>query len=242
MTINKSVNRKIFNLGEENTYSDIAALESVSFASNYNNYIFKLISKHIQGDEVLDFGAGYGNFCSYLKNNNKNVTAIEVNEEAINRLNELSITNYKKIEKTGKKFQNIVSLNVLEHIHDDKKVFNELVNSLKLGGKIILYLPASMLIWTKLDELVQHRRRYSKKLILDLVNTDKVEIQHIHWVDFVGWATLLISKVIRLNLKFNKDSIIFYDKFLFKPLKYLDLLFKYIIGKNILVVILKIKD
>ena len=227
---------------EDNIHSDIAALESVSFASNYNNYIYKLISKHIQGDEVLDFGAGYGDFCSYLKNNNKNVTAIEVNPEAIDRLNELSIINYKKIEKTGKKFQNIVSLNVLEHIDDDKKVFYELVDSLKLGGKIILYLPASMLIWTKLDELVLHRRRYSKKLVLNLVNVDGVEIKHIHWVDFVGWVTLLISKVIRLNLEFNKDKIIFYDRFLFKPFKFLDLLFRYIIGKNILVVVSKIKN
>jgi len=229
-------------LREDNIHSDIAALESVSFASNYNNYIYKLISKHIQGDEVLDFGAGYGDFCSYLKNNNKNVTAIEVNPEAIDRLNELSIINYKKIEKTGKKFQNIVSLNVLEHIDDDKKVFYELVDSLKLGGKIILYLPASMLIWTKLDELVLHRRRYSKKLVLNLVNVDGVEIKHIHWVDFVGWVTLLISKVIRLNLEFNKDKIIFYDRFLFKPFKFLDLLFRYIIGKNILVVVSKIKN
>jgi len=242
LKINKSLKRNIFNLTEENTYSDIAALESVSFAKNYNNYIFKLISKHIQGDEVLDFGAGYGNFCSYLKNNNKNVTAIEVNTEAIDRLNELSITNYKKIEKTGKKFKNIVSLNVLEHIDDDKKVFNGLVDSLELGGKIILYLPASMIIWTKLDELVQHRRRYSKKLIFNLVSLDKVEIEQIYWVDFVGWATLLISRLIRLDLEFNKDKIIFYDRFLFKPFKYLDLFFRHIIGKNILVVISKIKD
>jgi len=242
LKINKSLKRNIFNLTEENTYSDIAALESVSFAKNYNNYIFKLISKHIQGDEVLDFGAGYGNFCSYLKNNNKNVTAIEVNTEAIDRLNELSITNYKKIEKNGKKFKNIVSLNVLEHIDDDKKVFNELVDSLELGGKIILYLPASMIIWTKLDELVQHRRRYSKKLIFNLVSMDKVEIEQIYWVDFVGWATLLISRLIRLDLEFNKDKIIFYDRFLFKPFKYLDLFFRHIIGKNILVVISKIKD
>ncbi len=227
---------------DENTNSDIAALESVAFARNYNKYIFELISKHLQGDEVLDFGAGYGNFCLYLKNKNKNVTAIEVNAEAIDRLNELSITNYKKIENTGKKFQNIVSLNVLEHIDNDEKVFHELVESLELSGKIILYLPASMLIWTKLDELVQHRRRYSKKLINDLVKTDKIEIEQIHWVDFVGWATLLISKIIRLNLEFNKDKIIFYDRFLFKPLKYLDILFKYIIGKNILVVLSKIKD
>lgn len=229
-------------MSNENKYSDIAALESVAYAKNYNKYIFKLISRHIQGSEVLDFGAGYGNFCSYLKNKNKNVTAIEINEEAIERLNELSIVNYKKIEKTGKKFHNIVSLNVLEHLDHDKKVFQELVESLELGGKIILYLPASMVIWTKLDEIVQHRRRYSKKLIYDLVKIDEVEIEYIQWVDFVGWVTLLLSKILRLNLEFNKNRIIFYDRFLFKPLKYLDVLFKYIIGKNILVVLSKIKD
>ena len=56
---------------EENTYSDIAALESVYYTRNYNKYIFNLISKHLQGDEVLDFGAGYGDFCLYLKNKHR---------------------------------------------------------------------------------------------------------------------------------------------------------------------------
>ena len=89
-------------MSNENKYSDIAALESVAYAKNYNKYIFKLISRHIQGSEVLDFGAGYGNFCSYLKNKNKNVTAIEINEEAIERLNELLIFSLTEI---GTKFE-----------------------------------------------------------------------------------------------------------------------------------------
>ena len=38
--------------------SDIAALESVSFAKNYNDYVLKLISKNLdKNDKILDFGA-----------------------------------------------------------------------------------------------------------------------------------------------------------------------------------------
>ena len=224
---------------EEFSQSDIAALESVAYAENYNNYIFNLISRYITGIEVLDFGAGYGNYCLYLKKQGKEVIAIEINEEAINKLDKLEIKNFTKLGDLNKKFKNIVSLNVLEHLDDDHKVFNELIEYLEPEGKIILYLPASMIAWTKLDELVNHKRRYSKKLIKDLVNSKNLNIDHIQWVDFVGWATLLLSKILRLNLEFNKTRIVFYDNFIFRPFKHLDILFKYIIGKNILIVISK---
>ena len=50
---------------------DVAALESVSFAKNYNNYVFNLIFGRINGERVVDFGAGYGNFSLFLKSKKK---------------------------------------------------------------------------------------------------------------------------------------------------------------------------
>jgi SAM-dependent methyltransferase len=226
-------------LKEKFNQSDIAALESVSYAKNYNTYIFNLISSYISGNEVLDFGAGYGNYCLYLKKKGIEVVAIEINEKATNRLNKLEIKNFNNLNKLDKKFKNIVSLNVLEHIDNDQEILNELLEYLEPGGRIILYLPASMIVWTKLDELVNHKRRYSKKLIKELANSKTLNIDHIQWVDFVGWGTLLISKILGIKLEFNKKKIIFYDTYIFKPFKYLDILFKFIIGKNIIVVISK---
>ncbi len=60
------------------------------------------------------------------------------------------------------------------------------------------------------------------------------------YVDFIGWFTLIIFKILKIQPKFNKKLIIFYDKVFFKFLKYLDIVFKNLIGKNILVVAKKL--
>ena len=113
---------------------DIAAIESVSFANNYNNYIFELISEYVEGSNVLDFGAGYGQFTQFIQQKNKNVVAIEVNEKAISKLDELQIPNYKSLDTLQKKFETVVSLNVLEHIDDPKLFYKQIDKCLKSGG------------------------------------------------------------------------------------------------------------
>ena len=218
---------------------DVAALETVSFAKNYNNYVFNLILSRINGERIADFGAGYGNFCLFLKSKKKDVVAVEVNEKAIQKLEESHIPNYKNLEELKVKYHTIVSLNVLEHIDDDLKVLTEMSKYLDTDGKIILYLPSSQIIWSELDELVNHKRRYSRKLIKKLAVGANLEINQIISVDFVGWAVILLSKLLPIKMDFSKNKIVFYDKFIFKYFKYLDLIFKNVIGKNLLIVLSK---
>ena len=218
---------------------DVAALETVSFAKNYNNYVFNLILARINGERIADFGAGYGNFCLFLKSKKKDVVAVEVNEKAIQKLEESHIPNYKNLEELKVKYHTIGSLNVLEHIDDDLKVLTEMSKYLDTDGKIILYLPSSQIIWSELDELVNHKRRYSRKLIKKLAVGANLEINQIISVDFVGWAVILLSKLLPIKMDFSKNKIVFYDKFIFKYFKYLDLIFKNVIGKNLLIVLSK---
>ena len=96
-----------------------------------------------------------------------------------------------------------------------------------------------MLVWTNLDVQVNHQRRYSKKGLIDLFSNTNLKIVKVHYVDFIGWITLLLSKILRLKLKFNKKQVGFYDKFIFNNFKKLDVLFKNIIGKNLLIVLEK---
>ena len=110
---------------------------------------------------------------------------------------------------------------------------------LDTDGKIILYLPSSQIIWSELDELVNHKRRYSRKLIKKLAVGANLEINQIISVDFVGWAVILLSKLLPIKMDFSKNKIVFYDKFIFKYFKYLDLIFKNVIGKNLLIVLSK---
>tara|TARA_B100000401_G_C52809126_1_gene722709 strand:- start:2476 stop:3162 length:687 start_codon:yes stop_codon:yes gene_type:complete len=220
---------------------DILALETISELKNYNNYTFKIIEDSISGKKVLDFGSGYGVFSQYIQNKGFDVDALEINETAIKESRLRGINTFSNINDLNEKYDTVVSLNVLEHVKDDTVLMNQMKSLLSKNGYLILYLPASNFIWSQMDDDVNHLRRYSKKDLKQKLESLNFEIVFIRYVDFIGWAVLVIFKFLRVKPKFNKKLLIFYDKVFFRLLKYLDILFQKIIGKN-LFVIARIKE
>ena len=222
---------------------DIAALESISVAENYNKYVADLFFSNIDKTEnILDFGAGYGLITEKFKKKGYKISAVEINKTALEKLNDKNIDSYNLIEKVPKSINCIISLNVLEHIEDDDKYIKKFYNHLPQDGKLILYLPSSNLIWTELDDMVNHKRRYSKSGIVELLNSNSFEIEKIFFVDFIGWIVLFFLKMFRVKLNFDKRKIKFYDKFIFRTFKFTDYFFKNIIGKNLFIVASKKKN
>lgn len=222
---------------------DIAALESISVAENYNKYVADLFFSNIDKTEnILDFGAGYGLITEKFKKKGYKISAVEINKTALEKLNDKNIDSYNLIEKVPKSINCIISLNVLEHIEDDDKYIKKFYNHLPQDGKLILYLPTSNLIWTELDDMVNHKRRYSKSGVVELLNSNSFEIEKIFFVDFIGWIVLFFLKMFRLKLDFDKRKIKFYDKFIFRTFKFTDYFFKNIIGKNLFIVASKKKN
>ena len=107
---------------------------------------------------------------------------------------------------------------------------------MEVGEDIILYLPVSMAVWSDLDVLVNHYRRYSKQEIIGKLETSGYSILSIEYVDFVGWVALLLMKFFRIKIGFDENKIKFYDRYIFRYLTFLDKFFFRIIGKNILVI------
>ena len=219
---------------------DILALETIAELKNYNGYTFNLIYQNISGKNILDFGSGYGVFCQYMAKKGYQVDGYEINKDAFLESKKRGVNTYSELNNINKKFDTITSSNVLEHIEDDVNAINEMRSLLVDEGILILYLPASEIVWTKMDDDVNHHRRYSKKDLHSKLKSANFEILESRYVDFIGWFTLIIFKILKIQPKFNKKLIIFYDKFFFKFLKYLDIVFKNLIGKNILVVAKKI--
>ena len=215
---------------------DIHALESIDELDNYNNYIYRKILRHIQTGTNLDFGCGFGNFLKFVKSEtNLSFEGYEVNSTAIEKLRKENIPYVENI-KNSKKYDNIVSINVLEHIENDTKILKELSKIIKPGGKLILYLPHSMILWTKLDSFVDHHRRYTRKDLFEKLKKSNFEIDSVEYVDFIGSLVLIIFKILRVNPNYSKNRLIFYDRSVFKVFKFLDVFTRKIFGKNILVV------
>lgn len=216
---------------------DIYALESIDKLQFYNSYVFEKILSKTTLNNVLDFGCGYGTLISYVKKKyNKEILGYDINENTRAVLKEKNIKYINSLNQINEGFDTIISSNVLEHIEDDQKTLDELNSLLKNEGLLVLYLPCSMKIWSNLDSLVGHYRRYTKKELNKKLVNSNFEILSIEYVDSIGWMIIFLSKIFKISLKYDTKKLIFYDKYVFQYLKLLDIFFKNLFGKNILAV------
>lgn len=61
------------------------------------------------------------------------------------------------------KYDIIAAYDVIEHIKDDQAALKNIFNHLNPGGTLILTVPQHKWLWSNIDVLAYHQRRYSKK-------------------------------------------------------------------------------
>ena len=221
--------------------NDLGAQELMPQLINYCDYTYNLIFDQINNKDILDFGSGFGDFCTFLNSKGLSATAYEPNNIGYKQCISKKLNTYLDIKEIQTKYSVVTSICVLEHIEDDINALHQIKNLLIEDGKLILFLPASMIVWSQMDEDVNHFRRYSNLEITKKLEQAGFRVESINYVDFIGWLVLLIFKIFRIKPKFNRNLTIFYDKFIFKFFKYLDIFFRKIIGKNILITASTIK-
>ncbi len=211
----------------------------------YNKYIVQQIKLNInQSSEslsILDFGAGIGTLANMLKSDcDGKIYCFEPDKDQAERCRELGFETFVNIEELhGRSFDLIYSSNVLEHIKDDFETVKNLSLHLKQDGILFTYVPALNFLWTDMDNKVGHYRRYSKKHLKKIIINNQLAIKSSRYVDCVGVLAMLIVKVLGFDSKSglgNSQSLKFYDNIVWPISKKLDLIFKYLIGKNLLIV------
>ena len=121
------------------------------------NLIKSIFKKKNEEVSVLDFGAGWGFWISYLKKNNFDVSAFEVSKTRINFIKKNNIKVISDIEKTDNKFDFIYSEETFEHISYPKETLINLSKILKDNGFILLRFPSSFLFKFKLSKKYEPR-------------------------------------------------------------------------------------
>ena len=222
-------------------YTGTELLEILEEAKNYNRYLAKLVVSNAppKNDKVilLDIGAGIGTFAEMLRNDGFFVKCVEIDEkqrEIVEQKGFLTADNIDKIEDNSIDF--IYSLNVLEHIGNDKSELEIWLKKLKSGGKIFIYVPAFMILFSSLDREVCHSRRYRKEPLVKMFGDLGLKVKNCKYADSLGFLAALVYKMINKNGKLTSNSVKFYDKIVFPISKILDLAFNGIFGKNVWIV------
>tara|TARA_B110000977_G_scaffold172406_1_gene224765 strand:- start:301 stop:1011 length:711 start_codon:yes stop_codon:yes gene_type:complete len=223
-------------------YSGLEELLNSEIMKNYNSFIVSLAMKYAPHSKtVVDFGAGIGTMSLIFRDKFKiQPFCLEIDETNKEYLEKRGFEIFYDLSTLENKVDLIFSSNVLEHIDDDVSVLRDMKTLLTEDGKIFLYLPAKMLLWTKLDESVGHYRRYEYSELIEKCKQVGLTIDKVHFADSIGLFASLAMKV----FGYNKDagigsvsSLRFYDKWLLPLSILLDKVgFKHLFGKNIVLV------
>lgn len=220
----------------EPQYAGTKNLEAMEEAVNYCRFLRNLVRSSSPNKRplcVADFGAGIGTYSDCFALTEANVFCIEPDDAQRARLlaNGFQVDDF---SGAGRKYDYVYSLNVLEHIKDDVAALKALSDRLETGGRVLIYVPAFNVLWSKMDDLVGHQRRYTRtSLRRKLLAAGLVPVR-IEYADSAGFLATLLFKVLPgSDGNINRSLLILFDRIAFPAGRILDRLgAKYIFGKN----------
>jgi len=213
-------------------------LDAMKEARNYNRFLLETLRQNLAGEHILDFGAGVGTFAQPLHSSGIDVSCVEPDAQLRNGLSMYGLRAFADIaDVPDESVDFLYSLNVLEHIEDDCGALIGLYQRLRPGARILIYVPAFACLYSKMDELVGHHRRYRRSGLIAKMKVAGFQIEKAAYVDSLGFfAALAFRWLGRGDGSISAGSVRIYDRFIFPLSLLLDRIFCTVFGKNLLVV------
>lgn len=176
---------KCYSLDEADSYTDYPddgfdvtdKLEEGSFWVRSRNRLLKTIirkySAQLAAPKFLEIGCGTGAFIEALASEiNLNITGSEIYIKGLHyakrRQPKVEFIQYDAQQGVlPEKFDIIAAFDVIEHIDDDVTTIANIFDMLTDGGYFIVTVPQHKFLWSKLDQIVRHKRRYSRRELIN---------------------------------------------------------------------------
>lgn len=94
-------------------------------------------------------------------------------------------------------YDTITALGVIEHLDDDKGFLAELFRVCVPGGHILLLSSAYDFLWSRHDDIVHHKRRYTRKQLETLLAASGFEVVCISYVNTILFLPILMIRLIQ---------------------------------------------
>ncbi len=221
---------------DTNSYSGVDQLRAMVEAQNYNASLLQLVTGSCKReDRLLDYGAGTGFFAKQLLGMGYQVDCVEPDATLAGELVKAGFTVLPSLGSENRhSYDTIYSFNVLEHIDDDLEALRSMEAAIEPGGQLILYVPAFQILFSSMDRLVGHRRRYRLKELKEKVQSAGFDVDRATYTDSFGFLVALLYRVADPgNGAINVRLLRIYDRFIFPLSKVLDLICHNFFGKNI---------
>lgn len=191
-------------------------LESESFWVRSRNRLIKnLIDKYslkLNKTRFLDIGCGTGMVIQgVVENTNLIITGSEIYLKGLfyakKKLPSVEFVQFDVTQgRLPEDFDLVGAFDVIEHIDDDIAAIANIYEMLREGGYFMVTVPQYMYLWSRLDEIVKHKRRYSRKELLAKLQQQGFEISYCSSFLFVLFPLMLISRIFDRSQKKNEAA------------------------------------
>ena len=176
-----------------------------SFWVRSRNRLFKrIVLKHlvVSGKtKLLEIGCGTGGFIQQIAGNeNLQITGSEIYLQGLlyaqRKIPGVEFIQFDITQGTiGDEFDVIVAFDVIEHIENDNEAISNISKMLNKQGSLIITVPQHMFLWGTLDEIVKHKRRYSRRELVTRLQENGFEISYCTSFLFVLFPLMMISRL-----------------------------------------------
>ena len=129
--------------------------------------ILSLLKNTDKKSKILDIGCAGGPLLNDLKNQGfENASGADFSAEAVAKCKQRGLQAYQmdahNLQFEPNNFDLLIASDSLEHLEFDEKALKNWYNILKPGGRILVFVPAYMFLWSEHDTVNHHFRRYTK--------------------------------------------------------------------------------
>lgn len=174
-----------------------------------NTIIQQLVRKYVGASErksVLEIGCGTGYVLKGLRDHFRHfrLTGAEIYLKGIKFAQQrLPDVEFIQLNATAIPFQEafdvVGAFDVLEHIDDDTAVMENVYQALKHGGHFMISVPQYMSMWSVLDDIACHKRRYTRREIVRKLEGSGFEIVYVSSFVFTLFPLMAISRLLKKN-------------------------------------------
>jgi SAM-dependent methyltransferase len=226
------------------TYS--SAIEE---ADNYTRWILAALRPYF-GRRLLEVGLGHGGYRAFLPQTCDYV-GIDLDPESVaNARARHPADTYVVADITDPglparlaphRIDTVLCINVLEHIEHDREAVQVLLDTLTPGGHLLLFVPAFQALYSDLDRMAGHVRRYRLRDTARLVATDGRIVRQ-HYFNAVGGLGWWVNKAMphrSLDSAAVNGQIRFFDRFVIPVARLVDGIARPVFGQSMICVVQK---
>jgi SAM-dependent methyltransferase len=233
-------------------------LEALADIPNYQRWILDKFPVSPRG-RVLEIGAGIGNLARHYVDRVDETVLLEpaLNlrgrlETAFQGRSSVRVVSALLEQVTGRTvdgvnfepatFDTILLINVLEHVDDDRAMLGRIQSLLRPGGSLLLFVPALPWLYGSLDELVQHKRRYTREGLRAVVASANLEIRFLRYFDVLGVLPWFVAGRVLKRRQFDELAARLYDRTAVPIGIQMERHFAPPLGKNLICVGIKVEE